>query len=458
MNPAAGLPEPAAPAINGTYNILVTGIGGTGVITVGALLGMAAHVEGKGASILDQTGLAQKNGAVMSHVRIANSASELAGTRIPSRQTDVVVGCDLVVAASQDALQTYDLGRTKAIINDYVVPVAAFTLTPDLAMDRDTLTDLLSQSLGREQADFIDSTTLATALMGDSIAANLFLLGYAFQQGTIPLSLKSIETAIELNGIAVDANKRSFAWGRKAAASRKEVERIALPESSADVIEIETLDSMIEKRSDFLKGYQNSRYAKRYLKLIETVGKAEAAVQPGSTVLTEAVARYYFKLMAYKDEYEVARLYTDGSFTKKLNDQFEGDFKLKFHLAPPIFAKKNPENGHLIKQEFGPWMMKAFGLLAKFKGLRGTPLDPFGKTEERKTERALISEYAGTMTDIAAKLTKDNLALAVEIASVPEHIRGFGHVKEQHLKTAKAERESLLDRFEKGDVETLAAE
>ncbi|MZR32186.1 indolepyruvate ferredoxin oxidoreductase family protein [Sneathiella litorea] len=458
MNPAAGLPEPAAPAINGTYNILVTGIGGTGVITVGALLGMAAHVEGKGASILDQTGLAQKNGAVMSHVRIASSASELAGTRIPSRQTDVVVGCDLVVAASQDALQTYDLGRTKAIINDYVVPVAAFTLTPDLAMDRDTLTDLLSQSLGREQADFIDSTTLATALMGDSIAANLFLLGYAFQQGAIPLSLKSIETAIELNGIAVDANKRSFAWGRKAAASRKEVEKIALPESSADVIEIETLDSMIEKRSDFLKGYQNSRYAKRYLKLIETVGKAEAAVQPGSTMLTEAVARYYFKLMAYKDEYEVARLYTDGSFTKKLNDQFEGDFKLKFHLAPPIFAKKNPENGHLIKQEFGPWMMKAFGLLAKFKGLRGTPLDPFGKTEERKMERALISEYADTMTDIAAKLTKDNLALAVEIASVPEHIRGFGHVKEQHLKTAKAERESLLDRFEKGDVETLAAE
>lgn len=458
MNPAAGLPEPAAPAINGTYNILVTGIGGTGVITVGALLGMAAHVEGKGASILDQTGLAQKNGAVMSHVRIANSASELSGTRIPSRQTDVVVGCDLVVAASQDALQTYDLGRTKAIINDYVVPVAAFTLTPDLAMDRDTLTDLLSQSLGREQAEFIDSTTLATALMGDSIAANLFLLGYAFQQGTIPLSLSSIEKAIELNGIAVESNKRSFAWGRKAAASRKEVEKIALPESSADIIEIETLDSMIEKRSDFLKGYQNSRYAKRYLKLIETVGKAEAAAQPGSTMLTEAVARYYFKLMAYKDEYEVARLYTDGSFTKKLNDQFEGDFKLKFHLAPPIFAKKNPENGHLVKQEFGPWMMKAFGLLAKFKGLRGTPLDPFGKTEERKAERALITEYAETMTDIAAKLTKDNLALAVEIASVPEHIRGFGHVKEQHLKTAKAERESLLERFEKGDVETLAAE
>ena len=294
--------------------------------------------------------------------------------------------------------------------------------------------------------------------MGDSIAANLFLLGFAFQRGTIPLSLKSIEMAIELNGVAVESNKRSFAWGRKAAASRKQVEQIALPEASADVFEIETLDSMIEKRSDFLKGYQNSRYAKRYLKLVETVGKAEAAAQPGSTVLTEAVARYYFKLMAYKDEYEVARLYTNGSFTKKLNDQFEGDFKLKFHLAPPIFAKRNPENGHLIKQEFGPWMMRAFGVLAKFKGLRGTALDPFGKSEERKAERALIKEYADTMTDIAAKLTKENLALAVEIASVPEHIRGFGHVKEQHLKTAKAERESLLDRFEKGDTQPLAAE
>ncbi len=459
MNPAANLPEPAAPAIDGTYNILVTGIGGTGVITVGALLGMAAHIEGKGASILDQTGLAQKNGAVMSHVRIANTASELAGTRIPSRQTDVVVGCDLVVAASKDALQTYDLGRTKAFINDYVVPVAAFTLTPDLAMDRDTLTDLLSQSLGREQAEFIDSTTLATALMGDSIAANLFLLGFAFQRGAIPLSLKSIETAIELNGVAVDANKRSFAWGRKTAADQAAVEKIARPpEATADVTRLETLESRIAARADFLKAYQNGRYAKRYLKLIETVGKAEAAAVPGSTRLTEAVMRYFFKLMAYKDEYEVARLYTDGSFAKKLNDQFEGDFKLKFHLAPPIFAKRNPENGHLIKQEFGPWMMKAFGLLAKFKFLRGSALDPFGKTEERKAERALISEYEATMTELCGCLTKDNLSLAVEIASVPEHIRGFGHVKEQHLTAARAERQSLLERFKKGDVEPLAAE
>jgi len=458
MDPAAGLAEPSGPAINGTYNILVTGIGGTGVITVGALLGMAAHIEGKGASILDQTGLAQKNGAVMSHVRIAQSPEELAGTRIPNRQTDLVVGCDLVVAAGKDALQTYDLGRTIAIVNDHVVPVAAFTLTPDLAMDRDTLTGLMAESLGREQAEFINSTKIATALMGDSIAANLFLLGFAFQRGTIPLSLKSIESAIELNGIAVEANKRSFAWGRKTAASRKKVEEIALPKAAADVVEIETVDTIIERRREFLKGYQNNRYAKRYLKLVEITRAAEEKANPGSTRLTEAVARYFFKLMAYKDEYEVARLYTDGSFTKKLNGQFEGDFKVKYHLAPPVFAKTNPETGHLIKKEFGPWMMSAFGLLAKFKGLRGTPLDPFGKSEERKNERALIKEYAATLSELCGELTADNLALAVEIAEVPEHIRGYGHVKERHLGAARTMREDLLSRFKSGDTQSIAAE
>ncbi|MCR9212188.1 MAG: indolepyruvate ferredoxin oxidoreductase family protein [Proteobacteria bacterium] len=458
MDPAAGLLEPATPTINGTYNILVTGIGGTGVITVGALLGMAAHIEEKGASILDQTGLAQKNGAVMSHVRLASSPAELSGTRIPHRQTDLVVGCDLVVAASMDALQTYDLGRTKAIVNDHVEPVAAFTLTPDLAMDQDSLTSLLADSLGREQAEFIDSTTLATSLMGDSIAANLFLLGVAFQRGTIPLRLSSIEQAIELNGIAVESNKRSFAWGRKAAADRKQVEEIALPESSAEIVEMETIDTIINRRVGFLKGYQSNRYAKRYLKLVNAVKEAESKITPDATRLTEAVARYYFKLMAYKDEYEVARLYTNGSFEAKLKEQFEGDYKVKYHLAPPIFSKRHPETGHLIKKEFGPWMMSAFKTLAKFKFLRGSFLDPFGKSEERKTERALIKEYEKTMREILENLTAENLPLAIEIAEVPEHIRGYGHVKEQHLEGARTMRRDLLDRFHSGQSEPIAAE
>lgn len=458
LNPAAGLPEPTGPAIDGTYNILVTGIGGTGVITVGALLGMAAHIESKGASILDQTGLAQKNGAVMSHVRIANSAKELSGTRIPNRQTDLVVGCDLVVAAGRNALQTYDLGRTRAIINDHVVPVAAFTLSPDLAMDRDTLTGLVADSIGREQAEFINSTTLATALMGDSIAANLFLLGVAFQRGTIPLSLGSIEAAIELNGIAVDANKRSFAWGRKAAENQKAVEEIALPAMPKQVAVVDTLDQIVAKRMDRLKAYQSRRYAKRYGKLVAAVLAAEEKAKPGSTAVSGAVARYFYKLMAYKDEYEVARLYTDGTFSAKVNDLFEGDFKVRYHLAPPVFAKRHEETGHLIKKEFGSWMMAAFSVLAKLRFLRGTALDPFGKSSERKSERSLIGEYETTLLELCETLTAENLLLAVEIAEVPEHIRGFGHVKEQHLTAARAMREDLLSRYHQGEAQSMAAE
>lgn len=458
LNPASGLPEPTSPAIDGTYNILVTGIGGTGVITVGALLGMAAHIESKGASILDQTGLAQKNGAVMSHVRIAKSANELSGTRIPNRQTDLVVGCDLVVAAGKDALQTYDLGRTRAIINDHVVPVAAFTLSPDLAMDRDTLTGLVADSIGREQAEFINSTALATALMGDSIAANLFLLGVAFQRGTIPLLLESIEAAIELNGIAVDANKRSFAWGRKAAEDQKAVEEMALPAMPTQIAVADTLDQIVAKRMDRLKAYQSRRYAKRYGKLVAAVLAAEEKAKPGSTAVSGAVARYFYKLMAYKDEYEVARLYTDGTFSAKVKDQFEGDFKVKYHLAPPVFAKRHVETGHLIKKEFGSWMMVAFSVLAKLRFLRGTVLDPFGKSSERKSERSLIGEYETTLHQICETLTADNLLLAAEIAEVPEHIRGYGHVKEQHLSVARAMREDLLSRYHQGDAQPLAAE
>ncbi|MBL4740555.1 MAG: indolepyruvate ferredoxin oxidoreductase family protein [Sneathiella sp.] len=459
LNPADGLAEPEMPIIDGSYNIMVTGIGGTGVVTVGALLGMAAHLEGKGASILDQTGLAQKNGAVMSHVRITKQTEDLGGTRIPNRQTDLVVGCDLVVAAGIDALASYGLGRTRAIINDHVVPVAAFTLTPDLVMDKDTLTGLVADSIGREKSDFIDSTTIATALMGDSIAANLFLLGYAFQKGTIPLALASIEQAIDLNGVAMESNKRSFAWGRKAAADQAAVESIALPKSPLMVeTQHETLGDMIEKRVDFLTDYQNKKYAERYFKLVETVKVVELGLGKSSEQFTAAVARYFFKLMAYKDEYEVARLYTNGAFAKKIADQFEGDFKLKFHLAPPIMAKKDATTGHLKKQEFGSWAMTAFKILSKFKFLRGTGLDPFGKTDERKTEIALIEEYEKTIIEIANSLTTQNISLAIEIAEIPESIRGFGHVKERHLVAAKAERENLLSRYKSGDAAPLAAE
>lgn len=459
QNPAAGLPDPELPQIEGSYNILVTGIGGTGVVTIGALLGMAAHLEGKGASILDQTGLAQKNGAVMSHVRITHTASKLGGTRIPNRQTDLVVGCDLVVAAGKDALMSYGLGRTRAIVNDYLAPVAAFTLAPDLAMDRDNLTDLVAESIGREAAEFVNSTNLATAIMGDSIAANLFLLGYAFQKGTIPISFDAIEQAIELNGVAIEANKRSFAWGRRAAVDFELVKSVASPGLVNEGRQVTlSLEEKIALRADQLKAYQSKRYANRYEALVARVRARETEVGTSNLVLTEAVVKYFFKLMAYKDEYEVARLYTDGEFAKKLTSKFEGDFKLKFHLAPPLFAKKDPETGHLIKQEFGPWMMKAFGILAKMRFLRGTVFDPFSKSEERRKEAALIAEYEATISEILQNLTKDNYSVAVEIAQVPEHIRGFGHVKEKHLASAELERTNLLERFRTGDTEILAAQ
>lgn len=458
-NPAAGLSEPQLPAINGSYNILVTGIGGTGVVTIGALLGMAAHLEGKGASILDQTGLAQKNGAVMSHVRVTPSASKLGGTRIPNRQTDLVLGCDLVVAAGKDALMSYGMGRTRAIVNDYLAPVAAFTLAPDLAMDRESLSELVADSMGREQADFINSTDLATAIMGDSIAANLFLLGYAFQKGTIPLSLAAIEQAIDLNGVAIQANKRSFAWGRKAAVEPELVASIAHPGLQKEDEDKElSLDEMIALRTRNLTAYQNSRYARRYTKLVDQVRAAELSVDADTLKLTQAAARYFYKLMAYKDEYEVARLYTNGDFQKKLASQFEGEFELKFYLAPPVFAKRDEETGHLVKKQFGPWMMKAFSVLAKFKFLRATALDPFARTDERKKEVALISEYEATIEELLQSLSLKNVDLAVEIAEVPEHIRGYGHVKERHLQSAEAERESLLQRYRSGDTGALAAQ
>ncbi len=458
-NPAAGLAEPTLPAIDQSYNILVTGIGGTGVVTIGALLGMAAHLEGKGASILDQTGLAQKNGAVMSHVRLTNEVADLGGTRIPNRQSDLVLGCDLVVAAGKEALMSYGLGRTKAIINDYLAPVAAFTLAPDLAMDRDKLTALVADSIGREAAEFVSSTDLATAIMGDSIAANLFLLGYAYQKGTIPLSSDAIEQAIALNGVAIEANKRSFAWGRRAATDLALVSDIAHPKMITDEAPKQlSLEERIKLRVDELTKYQNKRYAARYLKLVDMTKDAERKLGAETYALSEAVARYFYKLMAYKDEYEVARLYADGAFEKKIEAQFEGDFKIKYHLAPPIMAKKNPETGHLQKREFGPWMMKGFSILAKLRFLRGSALDPFAKTDERRKEVALIDEYEATILDILQSLSPENHGLAVEIAQVPEHIRGYGHVKETHMISAAAEWANLLDRYKNGDTDAIAAQ
>jgi indolepyruvate ferredoxin oxidoreductase len=436
------LPEPVLPSLDAPYNILINGIGGTGVITVGALMGMAAHLEGKGASVLDMTGMSQKNGSVTSHVKVARAPSDLHAQRIATGEADLVLGCDMLTAGAQDAISKMRPGRTMAVINLHEQPPGTFAQNADWQYPVAEVRALIGESAGAGGADFIDATRLATALMGDSIAANLFMLGYAWQKGRIPLGEAALLRAIELNGVAAASNKKSFLWGRRAAVDLARVTRIATPTQAIVVQMPQSLDTVINKRVEFLTAYQDAAYAARYAELVARVRSAEAAQGLG-TRLSTAVAKYYFKLMAYKDEYEVARLYTDGRFVEQLKSQFEGDFSLKFNLAPPLFAKKDGK-GRLVKAEFGSWMWSAFKLLAKFKGVRGGAFDVFGYSEERKMERALIIEYREMVEGLLAGLNADNLATAVDLANLPEQVRGFGHVKEAAVAKFRAEKARLL--------------
>ena len=454
----ADLPLPQVPALEAPYGVLVTGIGGTGVITVGALLGMAAHIDGKGVSVLDNTGLAQKNGAVMSHVRIAASPEAMHTVRLPVGGADLVLGCDMLVAAGGEAMARIDQGRTRAVINSHLAPTAAFTLNPDIDFNVRRQMDLIRRAAGDNLTDFVDATGLGTALMGDAIAANLFLLGFAFQRGLVPLSLESIHKAIELNGVAIETNKRTFAWGRLAAHDIKAVEAVARPAAAPPAPRAESLEDIVARRVEFLTGYQDAAYAERYRALVRKVEAVERDRAKGKTGLAEAVARGYFKLLAYKDEYEVARLYTDGSFARKLGAQFEGEFRLKFHLAPPLMAPRDPNTGRLLKREFGPWMMPLFRILAGLKGLRGTAFDIFGRTVERRMERRLVGEYEMVIDELLAKLSTANHALAVQIATLPERIRGFGHVKERNVTETKVREAELLAAFRAPPAERAAAE
>ncbi|MFY2763971.1 indolepyruvate ferredoxin oxidoreductase family protein [Arenimonas sp. MALMAid1274] len=446
-----------APVIRGTleqpWNILITGVGGTGVVTIGALLGMAAHLENKGASVLDQTGLAQKGGAVTTHVRIARTPADIHAVRIAAGEADLVLGCDMVVVNDYWALSKIRADRTEVVINDYQAMPGPFTRQPDMQFPAAGIVDAIRTALGGREPVQVAATEIATALMGDAIATNLFMLGVAWQRGLVPISFEALVRAIELNGAAIEMNKTAFAWGRLAAIDPQSVLEAAglveSPQTEVAALPLDderlsrNLDETIERRIAFLTDYQDRAYAGRYAGLVDKVRQAEARKAPGSTALTEAVARYYFKLMAYKDEYEVARLYTSGEFRRRIEQQFDGDYKIHFNLAPPLFAKKDAD-GHLIKQEFGPWMFTAFKLMAKFKFLRGGALDIFGKTEERRMERQLIVDYARTVEELLTTLDGGNVGLAAEIAAVPEHIRGYGHVKEAHLAKAKAREAELM--------------
>ncbi|MFT5392147.1 MAG: indolepyruvate ferredoxin oxidoreductase, partial [Gammaproteobacteria bacterium] len=420
--------------------------GGTGVITIGALLGMAAHLEGKGITVLDQTGLAQKNGAVGSHVRICANPDDLHATRISAGGARLLLGCDIVTASTPDVLAMMDQGMSSAVINGHVTPPAAFVIDNTIDLSSRVMAKQITEATGPQRAEFVDATTCATALLGDSIASNLFMVGFAYQKGLIPLQRESIEEAIRLNAVAVDFNLQAFSWGRLAVADRAKVEELThgVMSGTDEFDEPESLDELVERRIRFLTDYQNSAYAKNYEALVSQARKVEREKTPGHTELGDAIARNLFKLMAYKDEYEVARLYTDPAFMEKVKAQFDGDFSLRFHLAPPLFAKRNEQSGELIKREYGPWMLKVMGLLASFRGLRGGAFDIFGYTAERKMERQLIADYRTTMATVMDELTPENHGIAIDIAQVPDKIRGFGHVKERNVVVARKREGELL--------------
>jgi indolepyruvate ferredoxin oxidoreductase len=462
------LPSPTiATDLAQPWNILVTGIGGTGVVTIGALIGMAAHLEGKGATVLDQTGLAQKGGAVTCHLRIASAPNEIHAVRIAAGEADLVLGCDMVVVNDYWALSKIRAGRAHVVLNTYEAMPGTFTMKPDLQFPARKIVDAVTYALDGEKPELVDATDLATKLLGDSIASNLFMLGYAWQKGWVPISLDALMRAVELNAAAVEMNKTAFNWGRMAAHDIETVRTAAsgtnakvVTSANADPLDDEaisrTLDEEIARRAAFLADYQNAAYASRYKALVGKVRAAEQQRSPGFTSLTEAVARYAFKLMAYKDEYEVARLYASGEFEKRIRETFDGDYRLHFNLAPPLFAKKDAD-GHLRKAEYGSWVFSAFKLLAKLKGLRGTALDVFGYTAERKGERKLIEDYFATIDTLLATLDHDNHALAVEIASIPEQIRGYGHVKERHLAAAMTRQNDLMTAWRAPSMRTDAA-
>ncbi|AEF92661.1 Pyruvate/ketoisovalerate oxidoreductase [Delftia sp. Cs1-4] len=440
------IPEPVLPVAEQAWGIVVAGVGGTGVITIGSLLGMAAHLEGKGVITQDAAGLAQKGGSTWSHIQIANRPEAIYTTKVDMAKADLVIGCDPIVTATPTTMSVMQPGRTFVALNSHGSPTAAFVTNPDWQAPDDRCASALAQAVGPELLGSFDAEQVAVQLLGDSIYTNPLILGYAWQKGRVPLSHAALMRAIELNGVQADNNKAAFEWGRRCAHDLAAVRALFQTAQVIQFVKKPSLTEMVAKRVDFLTGYQNAAYAAEYQTFVDKIHAAERGVAGSGTRLSEAVARYLFKLMAYKDEYEVARLHTDAAFSQRIAGMFEGDYRVVHHLAPPSSAGKD-EHGHLVKKSYGPWMRKAMEVLAKMKGLRGTALDPFGRTQERRTERALIQEYRQCIEGLLTELTPERLALAVEIASIPEDIRGYGHVKERNLAAARIKWKALMARW-----------
>ncbi|MGZ5275837.1 MAG: indolepyruvate ferredoxin oxidoreductase family protein [Caldimonas sp.] len=445
------LPLPAAHTWTGPYDLLVTGVGGTGIVTVGAVIAMAAHLEGHAASVLDFMGFAQKGGSVLSFVRLAKDPAALNQVRIDAQQADAVLACDIVVAASADALQTVRHGRTRVIVNTHEIPVAESLSNPDASLKVGALIEKLEFAAGAERVETMDAQTLAEDFLGDSIVSNILAMGYAWQRGLVPVGLAAMQRAIELNGVAVESNKVAFSLGRLAAAEPVACREL-LHEPDPAAQHPESLDELVARSAEFLAAYQGAGYAERYRHFVASVRarEEERCGAQGGLPLSRAVAEQMRKLMAYKDEYEVARLYTDGAFARQIAAQFEGDLKLEFYMAPPALVKPKGSGRAAApkKRRFGPWLLPMLRLLARGKFLRGTPFDPFGRTEERKLERRLIAEYEARVDELLAGLAPDKVAVAVAIANVPASIRGYGHVKLASLAIARAREKELLNRFD----------
>jgi len=459
--PETAIPAPVLAASLEPYAIVVGGIGGTGVVTVSALLAMAAHIANKGVTVLDVAGLAQKNGAVFAHIRICDDPAKLHAVRIAAGGADLLLGCDMVTAGAADTLAKLQAGRTRAVVNSEQTMPADFTRDPDLHFPARRLMTAIDAAVGIDadgasNADYVAATALARRLLGDSIGANLYLVGYALQKGLLPLPLEALERAIRLNGVAIEFNLQALDWGRRAAIDMASIEAMCGDSTST---QRNPEEDFVSARQKDLTAYQNAALAQRYKALVDKVAAAEARAVPASEgELAGAVARAYFKLLAIKDEYEVARLYTDGRFERAIRDTFEEGGRLKFHLSPPLLGQKDPATGLPIKKEFGPWVFKLFKLLAAAKPLRGTPLDIFGKTAERRRERQDIQDFEALIAEITQALTPANHALAVELAELPLHLRGFGHIKDRARADMLEKQAALMTRFHGGDGAALAAE
>jgi len=468
------LPEPTVASIDSNglsgaparpYSVLVTGVGGTGVVTIGQLLGMAAHLDGRGVAVLDMAGLAQKGGAVTSHIQIAQTQDQLFATRVAIGEAQLVIGGDLVVTAGADALARMRSGVTRVILNADVAPTVEALRNPDWRFPEARLRADLVATVGSDSVDWVAAQRLAVALCGDSLFANPFMLGWACQRGWLPVTRAALERAIELNGAAVPANLAAFLWGRRAAHDFAAVstEAFGVPQVESAPLADEPLDAMVELRARHLTDYQNSSLAQRYKDLVARVQQAERQVLGAKARadeglhaaeglnLSEAVAQQYFRLLSYKDEYEIARLHSEPAFLDRLRQQFEGDWSVRFHLAPPGLARVDPLTGRPRKIAFGPWMLPVFRALARLKFLRGTVFDPFGMTAERRQERALIVEYEALIEELLRGLNTKTHALAVSLARIPAHIRGFGLVKEANLQRVRGDWRNLLAQWREGN-------